>query len=489
MNILTLTAELNPIAQAGGLGDMVANLSKNWIKQGHNPIIVLPKYGFINPEKWGLRNTLKTLFVKMGYWDEYALLWEGFLPNTNVKLYLIENNEYFDRPGIYGSPNEYADNDRRFIFFNKAAFEVCKAIDFSPDIIHSHDFHTAFALAFLKEFYKDVPMFRNTAGVYTIHNLAYQGKFNPQTALLYAGIDWKKFYPFSPFEYYGMVNAMKVGISYSDKFTTVSPNYAEEIRWTFAGEGLEGVINSRAADFIGILNGVDYSEWHPEEDNLLYEKYGINSLEKKRNNKIRLLKDFGLNDNDDLDAPLIAMVTRLAEQKGIDLVINKIEELLQKRNFKIFVLASGEYHYEEFFRYLSHRFPNKALNYIGHNTKLSHQVYAAADYFLMPSRFEPCGLSQMYALKYGTIPIVRETGGLADTVQEYNHQKQEGTGFTFWQYNADDMAFAIHRALDIYNNPTHWDAIRKNAMMQNFSSYKTAQDYIQVFQWAREKYI
>lgn len=487
MNILTITAELNPFAKAGGLGDMAANLSREWKKLGHNPIIVLPKYGFIDSEKYGFKNTLKTLIVKMGYWNEYALLWEGYLPNSDVKVYLVEHNEYFNRSGIYGAPNEYSDNDRRFIFLNKAAFEVCKAINFSPDIIHTHDFHTAFAMAFLKEFYRIDPLFSKTAGVYTIHNLAYQGKFNPQAALLYAGISWDKFYPFSPYEYYGMVNAMKVGIMFADKITTVSQNYAKEIRWAYYGEGLEGVINQRAADFIGILNGVDYTEWHPEDDREIYQKYSKDSLYLKRANKIGLLKDFGLNESDDLDMPLISMVTRLTEQKGIDLVAFKMEELLNKHNFRLFILASGEYHYEEYFRWLASRFPNRVLTYFDFNYNLSHKVYAASDYFLMPSRFEPCGLSQMYALKYGTIPIVRETGGLSDTVKEYDPKNSVGCGFTFWQYNADDMAFAINRALELYNKQPHWDNIRKNAMSLNFSAERTAKDYIQVFNWAKEK--
>lgn len=487
MNIVTATAELTPIAKAGGLGDMASFLSREWIKLNHNPIIILPKYSFIDTYKWGFKNTLKTIIVQMGHWVEYGLLWEGKLYGSDVPVYLVEHEGYFNRPGIYGDPNEYSDNDRRFIFFSKAVFEVCRAIGFSPDIIHAHDFHTAFTMSFLKEFYRIDPLFSRTAGVYTIHNLAYQGKFNPQTALLYSGIPWSKFYPFSSYEYYGLVNAMKVGIMNADKITTVSPNYAQEIRWSYYGEGLDGVINSRAADFLGILNGIDYAEWNPETDTNLVVNYNKHTLEGKQANKHQLLKEYGLTDYDDLDMPLISMVTRLVEQKGIDLVVNKMEELLETTHFRLFILASGEYQYEQFLRYLQSRFPKKAIIHIGHEIGLSHRIFAASDYFLMPSRFEPCGLTQMFSLRYGTIPIARETGGIADTVKEYNYDNMAGNGFTFWQYNADDMAFAIRRALGVFNSIPHWDKIRQNAMDEDFSSERTALQYLDVFKWAKEK--
>lgn len=489
MNIVTASAEVAPLAKTGGLGDMVSFLSKEWIKKGHNPIIILPKYRHIDTYRLGFKNLQKTLIVQMGYWTEFAALWEGKLPGTEVKVYLVENNSYFDREGIYGDPNEYPDNDRRFIFFNKAVFEVCRAIGFKADILHCHDFHTAFSLAFLKEFYNQDPLFQRTAGVFTIHNLAHQGKFNPSSAMLYSGIDWSKFNAYSPYEFYGLTNAMKIGIMFADKVTTVSPNYSKEIRLPYYGEGLDGVLNQKAGDFVGILNGFDLNEWNPETDNILYTNYSSGQFDKKRENKIRLLRDFGLNDGDDLDMPMVSVITRLAEQKGIDLITNKMEEMLTNHNFRFFVLASGDYSYEKYLEYLHNRFPRRVQIYIGYDNNLAHKIYAASDFFLMPSRFEPCGLAQMYSLRYGTIPIVRETGGLADTVQEYNYYNMQGTGFSFWQYNADDMVNAIQRALGIYGNQPHWDAIRRNAMAQNFSSEKTAAEYIQLFYWAKEKLI
>ena len=481
MNILIASSEVTPLAKAGGLGDMVSFLAKEWSEQGHNPIVVIPKYGFIDTKKFNIRNTLKTLIVRMGYWDEYALLWEGKLPNSNVPLYLIEHDLYYNRKGIYGDPNEYADNDRRFIFLSKAIFEVARAIGFSPDIIHTNDYHTALSMAFLKEFYYIDPLFSKTRGVFSVHNIAHQGRFNPNTAMLYAGFDWSKFYPMSPLEYYGSFNALKAGIVYADKVTTVSPTYAREVHYPYFAEGLEGVISAKGDDFVGILNGVDYSEWNPENDGTISQKYNKNTLSEKKQNKYSLLREFGFDESDNLDLPLIGMVTRLAEQKGIDLIINKIESLLDKYDFRFLMLGSGDYNYEQFFNYLCARFPKNAITYIGHNNALSHKVIAASDYLLMPSRYEPCGLTQMFAMKYGTIPIIRETGGLADTLKEYIPYKFEGTGFTFYQYNADDMSNAITRALNTYNSQPHWDKIRQNAMDQDFSITNTAEKYIDLF--------
>ena len=482
MNILIASSEATPLAKAGGLGDMVSFLAKEWSKIGHNPIVVIPKYSFIDTEKFNIQNTFKTLIVRMGYWNEYALLWEGKLPDSNVPLYLIEHNSYFDRKGIYGDPYEYGDNDRRFIFLSKAIFEVARAIGFSPDIIHANDYHTALSMAFLKEFYSIDPLFSKTRGVFSIHNIAHQGRFNPNNAMLYTGFDWSKFYPMSPFEYYGTFNSMKAGIVYADKVTTVSPTYANEVHHQYFAEGLEGVISAKGDDFVGILNGVDYSEWDPEKDNMIFQKYNINTLSEKNQNKYQLLHEFGFDESDNLDIPLIGMVTRLAEQKGIDLIINKIEYLLDNYDFRILMLGSGDYNYEQFFNYLCTRFPKNAITYIGHNNALSHKVIAASDYLLMPSRFEPCGLTQMFAMKYGTIPIVRATGGLADTVQEYNPYKFQGTGFTFFQYNSEDLTNAITRAISIYNIQPHWDRIRQNAMAQDFSIHNTAEKYIELFE-------
>jgi len=487
MNILLVSAEVAPFAKAGGLADMTGSLPIEWFKYGQNPIVVMPKYGFIDTYKYNIKPLDITLIVQMGYWNEYARLWEGRLPNSEVPIYLIEHNLYYDRNGIYGDPNEYYDNDRRFIFFSKATLEVAKALNFSPDVIHSHDYHTAFTLAFLKSFYRYDPLFSGTAGVYTIHNLAYQGKFNPERAMLFSGFGMEQFYPGSYFEMYGSVNAMKTGLMFADKITTVSPTYAKEIRYPYYSEGLQDILNLRGSDLIGILNGVYYDEWNPENDKEIYVNYSKNSLHLKKYNKLHLLKEFGLDENDNLDLPIIGMVSRLTEQKGIDILMVKLEEYLKNETFRFLLLGSGESKYVDYFNYLKWKYPKLALINIGYQNSLSHKIYASSDFLIVPSRFEPCGLTQMYALKYGTIPIVRMTGGLADTVKEYNFDNADGWGFLFWQYNADDMAFAIRRALSVYENQPHWDLIRENAMRCNFSSTQTALEYLKVFRWAIEK--
>lgn len=487
MNILIASAELTPLAKAGGLADIAAALPIEWLKFGQKPIVILPKFKSIDTSKYGFQPTDIVISVPISYWTEYARLWFGLLPGSNVPVYLIENNDYFDRDGIYGNPDEFSDNDRRFIFFCRSVFEAAKALNFAPDILHAHDYHAAFTMAFLKSHYRYDPQFSRCAGVYTIHNLAYQGWFDPHRALGFAQIGMDQFYQGSFFEHFGKINAMKTGIMFADKITTVSPTYAREIRTAYFGEGMQDILNSRAQDVIGVLNGVFYDEWNPQTDSCLYENYNDASLSIKQENKHRLLKDFGLNDYDDLNKPLLGMVSRLAEQKGIDLIINKLEYYMDNFSFRIILLGSGESRYEDYFRYIAWKYPGRAFINIGYNNILAHRIIACSDYLALPSRFEPCGLTQMYALKYGTIPIVRQTGGLADSVLEYIPVTGKGTGFLFYNYNADDLAYAIRRAFSVYNSDPHWDLIRKNAMAQDFSSSKTALEYLKVFQWAIEK--
>jgi starch synthase len=280
---------------------------------------------------------------------------------------------------------------------------------------------------------------------------------------------------------------MKTGIMFADKITTVSPTYANEIRYPYYSEGLQDILNLRGGDLIGVLNGVYYDQWNPETDDNIYRKYDINTLENKEVNKQRFLREWGVGENDNPNLPMIGMVSRLAEQKGIDILMYRLEEHLANNRFRFVLIGTGESKYVDFFRYLHWKYPKNALIHIGYNESLSHKVIASSDFLLVPSRFEPCGLTQMYALKYGTIPIVRSTGGLADSVSEYSPSKAEGTGYLFYQYNADDLAYAIRRALSIYSYPPHWDIIRRNAMKMNFSSADSALEYIKVFNWALDK--
>ena len=487
MNILLAAAEAAPFAKAGGLADMTQSFPFEWKKAGHNPITIIPKYGNIDIYKFGFQPTGLILNVPMGYWTEYGHLWSGFFPGTDVPVYLIENADYFNRIGIYGNPDEFWDNDRRFIFFSRAVFEASKALNFKPDIIHAHDYHTAFTMAFLKSQYRFDSLFYETAGVFTIHNLAYQGKFDAARAMEYSTFGMSQFYPGSWFEKDGAVNAMKTGIMFADKITTVSPSYAQEIRTPFFSEGMQSELNYRAADLVGVLNGVYYDEWSPENDSFIYEKFDVNTLSIKHSNKIKFLLEHGVNESDNLDLPLIGMVSRLAEQKGIDLLINNLEEHLAKNRYRFALLGTGESRYVDFFNYLAWKYPGRALIHIGYDNALSHKIIGSSDFFIVPSRFEPCGLTQMYALRFGTIPIVRSTGGLADTVFEYRYYTFEGNGYTFWHYNSDDYSFALNRALDVFNNQPHWDNIRRNAMLADYSSTKSSHEYIKVFNWALGK--
>lgn len=487
MNILTASAEVTPYAKAGGLADVAAYLPVEWQRLGQNPVVFLPKFASIDTAYYGFKPTNLVLYVPMGDWLEYAHLWHGYLPGSSTPVYLIENNDYFNRPGIYGDPYEYSDNDRRFIFFSRAVFEAAKAIDFYPDIINAHDYHTAFTMAFLKSQYRYDHRFSATAGVYTIHNLAYQGMFNPQRAMFFSGFGMGEAYHNSWFEHRGAVNAMKAGILFADKITTVSPSYSYEIRRPEAGEGLEHILNSKSGDLIGILNGVDYSVWDPETDPLIYNKYSLNTLAEKQKNKIHFLEERGVNIDDNYDIPLLSMVTRLTHQKGIDLLKGCLEAYISENRIRFALLGSGEQNYIDYFNYLNWKYPKNVFVYIGYNEWLAHRIMASSDYLVVPSRFEPCGLTQMYALKYGTLPIVRSTGGLADTVQEYIPGTGEGTGFSFWHFSSEELSYAIRRALYIYNNEPHWDIARKNAMMQDYSSRKSALEYLKVFKWALEK--
>lgn len=485
MNILLLSAEVTPFAKAGGLGDVAASLPKAWEELGHTPIVFVPKYGNIDTHKYGIEPTNIVFSVPISSWVEYGRLWRGTLPDSNVPVYFIQNQDYFDRQGIYGNPDGFTDNDRRFLFFTRAVFEAAKALNFKPDIVHAHDNHTAFAMAFLKAQYRFDPYFAKAAGVFTIHNMAYQGMYDAKRAMEFTGFGMKSFYTGSWFEQYGAVNSMKTGIMFADKITTVSPTYAQEIRWAKNGEGLQQFLNERGGDLVGVLNGVDYTEWDPETDTTIYNTYTKQTLTGKETNKRKFLYESGVPESElAQNIPLVGMVTRLTDQKGIELLEQTLENFLSYGMMRFCIIGSGERKYEDFLRYLARKFPRRALVQIGYNTNQSHRIIAASDFLIVPSRFEPCGLTQMYALKYGTIPIVRATGGLADTVQEFNPTSLQGNGFLFANYQRREFSAALRRALSVYSVKPYWDALRTNAMECDYSAVRSGKEYIEVFRWA-----
>lgn len=488
MNILVAAAEVAPFAKIGGLADMTGALPKAWTEQGHNVIVILPLYGTIDVKKHGIERTDMSVPVPFGSWTEYAEVWKGFLPYTEIPIYFLRSSDYYDRPGIYGYHDGFEDNDRRFIFLSRAVFEVAKALDFQPDVVHAHDYHTAPCMPLLKVHYHSDPFFAKTAGVFTIHNMAYQGMYEPQRAMEFCGLPPADFYQGCWYEQDGIFNAMKAGIMFADKITTVSPTYAQEIRWTPEGMGLQGALQSRGADLIGVLNGIDTSIWDPNVDPNIAVPYSVANLEKKAVNKRALLTEMGLSDKEAaIDLPLVGMVTRLTEQKGISLLQKAIEEFVESKRLRFVVLGSGEIRYEEFLRSLAHRYPSHVVVGTGYNEPLSHRIQAGSDIYLMPSKFEPCGLTQMFALAYGTIPVVRSVGGLADTVQEYDPVTFTGTGFQFHRYSPSSLSTALENALRIYKREPHWDVIRKNAMAVDNSIFVAASRYVEVFSWAQDR--
>lgn len=487
MNILFTAAEVFPYAKTGGLGDVASYLPREWEKLGHSVTVFMPKYRQIDVALHGLQPTNIMLAVPMGQWTEYARLWQATMPGSTVKIYFVES-EYFDRDGIYGNPEGYADNDRRFIFLSRALFEAAKALNITPDIIHANDWHTAFTMPFLKLHYNSDNRFKHTAGVYSIHNAMFQGQADPKSILPLAGFDQALYYPGSPFEFYGSVNAMKTGITFADKITTVSPTYANEIRYTDQGYGMQLVLNARGGDFIGILNGVDYCEWNPAVDSHIYTTYTPENPGGKLVNKLAYLKEYGIPEHEAFaDMPLIGMVTRLTDQKGIDLVEQSLEHIMNNFPVRFTIIGSGAARYENFFRHIGQKYVSRAIVHIGYNDAIAHRIEAASDMFLMPSRFEPCGLNQMYSLKYGTIPIVRATGGLADTVEEFNYRTGRGNGFVFHNTDPGELIRAVDRAVNTYFNKSVWHGIMQNAMACNYSAARSAEVYIEVFKWALEK--
>jgi len=473
MNILYVSPEIAPFAKTGGLADVAQALPKAVKELGHDIRTVMPKY--LSVADLGLSMERAAPFsVQTHNGLHGAVLWQA--ENGSVPTYFIENEAYFYREGFYGLGDwNYPDNLERFVFFCKAALECCKAIDFAPDVIHCNDWQTAALPAMLKATYaayrKD-PFFNPVPKVaYSIHNISYQGRF-PEDHWPILSLP-RSYYTYD-FEFYGQINLTKSAIQLSDAITTVSETYAREIQTTDFGFGLQDVLQRRKENLYGILNGVDYQEWCPESDPYTYGiHYTADDMSGKRRIKSKLRKEYGLPDTDDV--PLIGMTTRFVEQKGIDLVTECAERILQL-DTQMIVLGSGDQRYHDFFEWLRRSYPDRVGIYIGFNNGLAHRIEAGADIFLMPSLFEPCGLNQIYSLRYGTLPIVRLTGGLADTIQDGVN------GFTFFDFTAHFFFDAALRAIDVYRkDPDRWKQMMITAMGQDFSWEKSAEKYLDVY--------
>lgn len=470
MKIAMIASEVTPLAKTGGLADVVGTLSFALARLGHEICIVAPAYRSAMQGNFPLRQTGTTLSVPISDRQQEAAVFETFI-GREVPVYLIRADPYFDREFLYGAPSgDYGDNAERFIFFSRAALEFLRR---KPvDIVHCHDWQAALAAVFLKAQPARYAETASAKTIFTIHNLGFQGLFDRSIWPL-LNLEPAYFTP-SFLEYYNTVNFLKGGLIFADKITTVSPSYAQEILGPEQGFGLEGVLQQRAADLVGILNGVDDQLWNPWTDRFIAHRYGQNSLTVKRDCKKALQRAVGLKERS--IAPLIGMISRLTLQKGFDL-IEKIFDSLMERDVQVVLLGNGEPRFEDFFRAAVKRYPGRVAVEIGFNESLAHQIEAGADLFLMPSLYEPCGLNQMFSLKYGTIPVVRGVGGLKDTVQDYDAEGQTGTGFVFQPYDARALLAAIDRALAVFRDKQSWTALRRRAMAMDFSWNRSAKLY------------
>jgi len=453
LKVLLASSEVVPFAKTGGLADVAGSLPLALGELGVDIRVIMPKYASVK--------------VK----GNYATIGKG------VKVYFVENEDWFDRKELYGDKfGDYRDNLDRFAFFSKSILERCQEEDFSPDIIHCNDWQTALVPAYLNTTHKYEPFFSKTHALFTIHNLAYQGLF-PKDEFPKTGLD-QALFNINYFEFYDKVNLMKAGIVYSDAISTVSPTYAKEILTKEFGCGLEGVLKRRQDILSGILNGIDYKAWNPETDSRIFRKYSAEDIDGKYVNKEMLQKEAAL--KVDRDIPMIGIISRLADQKGLDLVAKIIDDLLNMK-VQFILLGTGDNRYHVLFEKMAKAHPKNTSINLKFDATLAQKIYAGCDLFLIPSRYEPCGLGQMISFKYGTIPVVRQTGGLKDSVREFDLKTGAGSGFTFTDYKPEALFGAIKKALSIYQNKDAWNSLVKSVMGLDFSWKASAKEYIKLY--------
>jgi starch synthase len=469
VNVLFAVSECVPFVKSGGLADVAGALPKELKKLGIDVRVILPKYNLI-PEKYReLMVKVDEITVPVGWRQQYCGI--EMLEYEGITYYFLDHEYYYYRDSLYG----HYDDGERFSFFCKGVLETIKAIDFQPDLIHTHDWHTGMINFLLKEEYREDSFYKHIKTVFTIHNLQFQGIFPYDILHDLLNIDVENFWKV---EFHGHVSFMKAALVSADYITTVSPTYKEEIQTPYYGERLDGLLRDRSSVLTGILNGIDDQLYNPETDTDIVEQYMAKTAYKKAINKADIQSFFGLPVDEDI--PVISMVTRLTKQKGLDLVKRVLDEALSN-DIQMIVLGTGEKEFEDFFRHMEWLYPTKLKAYIGFDEKLAQRIYAGSDLFLMPSKFEPCGLGQLIALRYGTIPIVRETGGLNDTVLSYQEDTEEGNGFTFRNFNAHDMLNTINRAISFYQQKDIWEKIVENAMNQDYSWAQSALKYNQLY--------
>ena len=476
LRVLFVASEAVPFAKTGGLADVVGTLPYALKDLGADVRVLMPYYGMVKQGK--IPTTLVAENLE-GYLGGTPLAFNVRTPASgDYPFYFVERDEFFERSQLYGTPRgDYFDNLERFSFFCSTILPVCQNLGFQPDVIHCHDWQSALAPVYLQHRWQEADILNRAKTVLTIHNLAYQGLFYKEKFPL-LGLDWSVF-GMDGLEYYDQVNLLKGGIVYADAITTVSVRYSEEVQTPEFGYGLDGVLRTRASSLHGILNGVDYKDWSPENDRLIPATFSKTKLTGKAKNKAALMEAFGLDPKLET-APILAMISRLADQKGFDLVAAVLPELLAQ-DLMVVILGTGEEKYHHWLAQEAPKYPGKLGVKIAFDNSLAHLMEAGADMFLMPSRFEPCGLNQMYSLKYGTIPIVRATGGLADTVAQADPAAGTGTGFLFTDYTPEAFATAVNAALKAFKNQKQWRKLVQNAMSQDFSWERSASAYLNLY--------
>jgi len=494
MHVVLASSEAVPFCKTGGLADVCGALPLELTRLGVQTTLILPAYAAVQAAGITLEPTGITLQIPIASKIVSARILLAHLPvpdaphgdsiGAEVPVYFIDQPEYFHRPGLYQENGvDYSDNCERFVFFSRAVMEAIRQLSLRVDILHCNDWQTALIPALLKIEYGFLPGFENATSLLTVHNLAYQGTFWHWDMLL-TGLDWK-YFNWTQMEYHGKLNLLKTGLVFADAISTVSPTYAREIQTPSAGCGLEGVLQNRRDVLHGILNGIDTDQWNPATDAQLAKNYDVASYRAgKAANKLALQRELGLPQN--ASTPLIAFVGRLAEQKGLDLILDVLRDWLPSsaHDAQWAFLGTGDPGMQEQLAKLAERYPAKLAVKFDFSDPLAHRIEAAADMFLMPSRFEPCGLSQLYSLRYGTVPIVRATGGLVDTITDVNEatlENQTATGFAFDEYHPLALADAIKRALDLYANPPAWQKLLETGMRQDWSWGRSARDYMQVY--------
>ena len=476
MKIILTSSEFTPLAKTGGLADVCAALTAHFNDQGHDIRVLLPFYSTIDTFELEIMpvSGLQNLSITTGHHEFHYSIDSITLPGTALTVYLLRCPELYQRAEMYAGPDEQL----RFILLSRVAIEMCQHLAFAPDIFHCHDWHTSLVPLYLKTLYEWDSLFSQTRSVLTLHNIGYQGVFDA-SAIDECGLrDHEDMFDQEDLAE-NQVNFLKTGVRYADLLTTVSPTYAREILIPEFGMGLEGLLQQRGDALVGILNGVDYSEWNPETDPLIEHNYSARRMAGKKVNKLELQQELELEAS--AERPVIGMVTRLTWQKGLELVQQVMPELLDQRDFSLVVLGNGEADYENYFHWLQNSYPGRVAFYCGFNNQLAHKVEAGSDMFLMPSRYEPCGLNQMYSLRYGTVPIVRATGGLADSVQHYNPETGEGTGVLFHDFDAGGLSWAVNFALDLYQDPKAWKRVVRNGMSQDYSWAQQGRIYEELF--------